>query len=249
MRTPTIVRSLRSHLSGSPVTFTLCSQMNDVLLTALVSFASAGFGALAAFQLQNAKATREELDRRRMAVNRALFDLSQIWSTQYQYWKEAILPEKDSKAPWLHIQGNVSTQFQETRFNIDGLFFLADTDHAQYLPRLYTEQLRFQILIGMIEERSKLVLNVLHPKMEALGIGLGKTFDMAALERALGPDLTNKLKSLTVAIIEHTAENIESAEQLNMEFRPKMVDFFKQPRVFGLFGKKQLKVLEITYDK
>jgi len=223
--------------------------MSDVLLTALVSFASAGFGALAAFRLQDAKTKREELDRRRMAVNRALFDLSQIWNTQYQYWKEAILPEKDSKAPWLHIQGNVSTQFQETRFNVDGLFFLADTDHAQYLMRLYTEELRFRILIGMIEERSSLVLNVLHPKMEALGIGKGTTFDLAALERALGPDLTNKLKSLTGAIIEHTRENIQSTEELNMEFRPKMVEFFQQPRFFGLFGKKQLKVLEVTYDK
>lgn len=223
--------------------------MSNVLLTALVSFASAGFGALAAFGLQDAKVKRQELDRRRMAVNRALFDLSQLWNTQYQYWKEAILPEKDSAAPWLHIQGNVETQFQDTKFNIDELFFLADTDHAQYVARLYTEELRYRILTGMIRERSNLVLNVLHPKIEALGIREGTKFDLKSLEEALGPDLTNKLKTLTDAIISHTSENIESTEALNNEFRPKMVDFFKQPRFFGLFGKKQLKVLEIRYDK
>jgi hypothetical protein len=137
--------------------------MSNTLLTALATFAAAGFGSLAAFQLQDAKDKRKEIDRERKAVNRALFDLSQIWKTQYQYWKEAILPAKSSPSPWLDIQANVSTQFQETAFNMDEIFFLSDTDHAQFLMKLYIEELRFRILKDMIQERSNLVFNQLFP--------------------------------------------------------------------------------------
>ena len=220
--------------------------MSNLLLTALVSFASAGFGALAAFKLQDSKDKRHEFDRQRKAVNRALFDLSQIWNTQNQYWKEAILPEKDSQAPWLHIQGNVSAQFQETAFNVDELFFLSDTDHAQFLMRLYIEELRFRILKDMIQERSNIVLNQLHPKIEALGIREHTKFNIAELEEALGPDLTNKLKSLTKAIIEHVEENIKSTEELNTDFYSKIVEHFQQR---SLFADKKFKVLEVKYDK
>jgi hypothetical protein len=115
--------------------------------------------------------------------------------------------------------------------------------------KFYIEELRFRILKDMIQERSNLVLNQLHPKLEAFGIRAGAKFNVADLEEELGPDLTNKLKTLTTAIIEHVEENIQSTEALNVEFRPKMIEHFKQKRFIGLFGQKQLKVLEVKYDK
>lgn len=223
--------------------------MSDVLINSISTLAAAFIGALAAFGLQNQKAKRQEFNRRRIAVNRAIFELLQLWNIQRQYFKEAILPEKDSQAPWLHIQANVNAQFHDTAFDVDELFFLSDTEHAQFLLRLKIEELRYRVLKSLIEERSNLVLNRLQPKMESLGIKEGTQFKISDLEDALGPDLTNKLKSLTNAIIKHTEENIKSTRELGDEFNLAMKETFQKKRLFGLLSNKKHKILEVKYEE
>jgi hypothetical protein len=54
----------------------------------------------------------------------------------------------------------------------------------------------------MIQERSDIVFDQIYPKIEALGIRESVKFNISDLEKDLVPDLTNKLKTLTTAIIE-----------------------------------------------
>ena len=208
--------------------------MYDVLINALATLFAAFLGALAAFLLQDWRNKRVEEARKRSAVNRAIFDLSMLWNALEQYRKEIIEPVRKSNAPWLNMQANVSTQFQNASFNFDELFFLVDAEKAELLQKLFLEESRYRITIDLIEERSKIVLNWLQPKMEALDCTRDTKLNLQELESKLGPDLTFKLKSLTGAIIQFVDENLASMYALNSEFTAAMETLFE--------GKKVLKV-------
>lgn len=220
--------------------------MNATLITAVASFAAAGFGSYFAFLLQNRKEQLGEFNKQRKAVNRAIFNLSHLWNSQNQYYNEVILPDKESPAPWLRMQANISTQFLDLSFDIDGLFFLADTEHAQFLSRFYLEEQRFEIVKDLIQERSGVVLNQLYPKMEKLGVRAGEKFELQTVERELGPDLVGKLKTLTNAIITNIEENIESTKCLNQDFHEVMSGFFKRRTLFVF--KRRYRILKLIYD-
>lgn len=208
--------------------------MCDVLINALTTLFAAFLGALAAFLLQDWRNKRVEEARKRSAVNRAIFDLSMLWNALEQYRKEIIEPVRKSNAPWLNMQANVSTQFQNASFNFDELFFLVDAEKAEFLQKLFLEESRYRITIDLIEERSKIVLNWLQPKMESLGFTKDDKLNLQELEAKLGLDLTFKLKSLTSAIIQFVDENLASMHALNSEFTAAMEILFE--------GKKVLKV-------
>ena len=212
--------------------------MSPILINALSTLSAAFLGALAAFLLQDWRNKRKEEDKKRIAVNRAIFDLSELWNALEQYRKEIIEPIRNTNAPWLNMQANISTQFLSISFNIDELFFLADTENAQLLQKLYMEEHRYCITIDLIEERSNLVLNRLQPKMESLGYTKDGEVKLGELEKQLGPDLTYKIKSLTDAIIKFVDENVASMENLNTEFTSEMKKLFKDK-----------KILEVQYVK
>jgi len=208
--------------------------MCDVLINSLATLFAAFLGALAAFLLQDWRNKRREEARKRSAVNRAIFDLSILWNDLDQYRKEIIEPVRTSIAPWFNMQANVSTQFHNVAFNFDELFFLVDAEKADLLQKLFLEESRYRITLDIIEERSKIVLNWLQPKMESLGYTKDGKLDLKELESKLGPDLTCKLKSLTDATIQFVDENLISMNVLNSEFTAEMESLFE--------GKKVLKV-------
>jgi len=208
--------------------------MCGVLINSLSTLFAAFLGALAAFLLQDWRNKRREDARKRSAVNRAIFDLSMLWNDLEQYRKEIIEPVRTSSAPWLNMQANVSTQFHNLSFNFDELFFLVDAEKADLLQKLFLEESRYRITLDIIEERSKIVLSWLQPKMESLGYTKDGKIDIKELESKLGPDLTYKLKSLTDAIIQFIDENLTSMYALNSEFTAEMEALFE--------GKKVLKV-------
>ena len=150
-------------------------------------------------------------------------------------------------ALWLGIQANISTQFLNISFDIDGLFFLADTDHAQFLSRFYLEEQRFEVVKDLIQERSSVVLNLLYPKMEHLGVRAGKAFELQTVERELGPGFVGKLKTLTEEIVTNIEQNIESTKCLNQEFHEAMAGFFKKRTLF--FFKRKYRILKLIYDE
>lgn len=205
--------------------------MCAVLINALTILIAAFLGALAAFLLQDSKNKRQEENNKRIAVNRAIFDLSMLWNALEQFRKEIIEPVRNTNAPWLDMQANISTQFQFISFNIDELFFLADTDDAQFLQRLYLEEMRYRIAIDLIKERSNIVLNRLQPKMEVLGHTEDGTIKLEELEKQLGPEIIFKLKSLTEAIIKFVDEDLTSMEKLNTEFTSAMEKLFKDKKI------------------
>ena len=205
--------------------------MCDVLINSLATLFAAFLGALAAFLLQDWRNKRGEEARKRSAVNRAIFDLSMLWNDLEQYRKEIIEPIRKTNAPWLNMQANVSTQFHNVSFNFDELFFLVDAEKADLLQKLFLEESRYRITIDLIEERSKIVLNWLHPKMESLGFTKDSKLNLQELESKLGPDLTFKLKSLTDATIQFVDENLTSMHALNSEFTAEMETLFESKKV------------------
>ena len=208
--------------------------MPDVLINAAATLFAAFLGAFAAFLLQDWRNKRVEDARKRSAVNRAIFNLSILWNDLEQYRIGIIEPARKLKAPWLNMQANISAQFQNSPFNFDELFFLADTKKAEFLQTLFLEESRYRTTVHLIEERSKIVLNWLQPKMETLGFTKDGTLNLQELESKLGPDLTVKLKSLTDAIIRFVDDNLSSMHALNSEFTAEMETLFK--------GKKILKI-------
>lgn len=210
----------------------------DTVIQALSTLVAAFLGAYAAFELQDRKNEREIERRNRSAINRAIFDLSQLWNATVQYQREIIEPIRSTPAPWLNLRATISHQFVSVAFNTESLLFLVDTAHANLLPRLLTEEQRFRVVLGLIEERSRLVLERLQPTMEKLGYKPFQDVNVRVLEDELGPDLTHKLKSLSNAIVQFVDENVQSISKLNDELTSTMQTFF---------GKKH-KILRVVYE-
>ena len=160
------------------------------IATLLAAFAGAWF----AFLLQDKKHKREERKKQRAAVSKAIFTISRLWNMLVQYQREIVEPIRQVATPWLHMQATIEHQFQNESFDADDLLFLLDTDHANFLSQLLLEESRCSIVLGLIAERSNLVLERLHPMMEKLGYDRGDEVRLKELEDQLGPDLTNKLK-------------------------------------------------------
>ncbi len=172
------------------------------------------------------------------AVNEAIQTISSVWNSLSLYRKETIDPALSSKDPWLDMQAQVDSQFETINFPEEKLMFLLRTEYADLFAEYLAEERRYLALMGLIRERSKLVLETLRPKMEKLGYKPGKSFDINKVEQDLGQSLTTKLKELTDGIAKHTNESIESLENFYHRFRKDMTEH--------LDGEK---ILEVEFEK
>lgn len=184
------------------------------LLTSIVTLMAVYAGASYAFKLQNDKTEREEEKKQVASSNRAIYTIFEMWNVQKQYQKEIIDPCKMEYGIWISLMPTISGLHELIKFNTENLEFLLHSGKPEVYSNLLLEEKRYRIAISTIEERSKLVLNDLFPKMESLGYKKDEPIDVTILEPQLGPDLTTKLKDLTTSIITIIDENILSLESI-----------------------------------
>lgn len=188
-------------------------------IAALASLFASFAGAWAAFAFERMRRTQEEDEKRIGAANRAIYTVYQYWNTLEQYRKEALEPNRDRADVWLNLPAHVASPVVTERFNATDLQFLLQHEQATTYVKLMLEEQRFLLAINLIQERSRLVLNEVFPRMAQANIGVGQALPANQLERILGLDVTHKLKEITEAIYKNVDEDLLSLVMAHDELR------------------------------
>jgi hypothetical protein len=88
------------------------------------------------------------------------------------------------------------------RLDLDSLSFLLETDVSELLFHLMIEQERFETATRAINQRSRLHLEVVQPRLAGAGIVGGVDYSPRQISRALGHALAMRMKRATDDAIE-----------------------------------------------
>ena len=204
------------------------------LVAALAALVASFAGAWAAFVLENRRRMREESRRQIGAANRALHTLFQYWNTLEQYRKEVIEPFRGKRDAWLNLAANPVSPTAVHPFKADDLQFLLQFGKPQVFADLMLEEQRFDLVVGLIRERSNLVLQEVFPRMAQAGFGVGKQASEADVERALGVDVIHQLKTLTDAIVRNVDEDLPSLRVAHDSLRTAMSELHPKQKTIAV---------------
>ena len=198
-----------------------------ILATLVAAFA----GAWGAFLLESQRREREARDRNVGAGSRAIYTIFNLWNTLEQYRKEVLEPYRGRPDAWLNLAANPAIAIGEHRFQAGDLQFLLQSKHAQTYAALFLEEQRFALAVQLIRVRSELVLQDVFPKMAAAGFAVGKNASQEDVEKALGVDLTHKLKEITSAIFKNVDEDLASLVGQHDELRAAIKQLYPKQNV------------------
>lgn len=192
------------------------------LIAAFAALIASFAGAWAAFALENCRRSREERQRQLGSANRALYTLFQYWNTLEQYRKEVIEAYRGRRDAWLNLAANPVSPIALHSFKADDLQFLLQAGKPEVFAEIMLEEQRFNLAVGLIRERSDIVLQRVFPRMAQAGFGVGKPATEAEVEAAIGIDITHKLKMLTEAIVRNVDEDLASLRSAHDSLRKAM---------------------------
>lgn len=97
-----------------------------------------------------------------------------------------------------------------------------ETDDRELLFNLLIEQQRFDSAIQIMNERSRLHLEVLQPRLAAAGIREGEDYSREAVVSAIGSELVVRLERATADAVEQVDKTILTCPKLVAEFHRAM---------------------------
>jgi len=204
-----------------------------ILATLVASFA----GAWGAFLLESQSRKREERDRNVGAGSRAIYTIFNLWNTLEQFRKEVLEPYRGKPDAWLNLPAHPAVSVGDHRFEAGDLQFLLQSSHAQIYAALFLEEQRYRLAIGLIRERSQLVLNEVFPRMASAGFPVGRSAAQDEVERVLGIDVVHKLKTITAALYTNVNEDLLSLKARHDEMRTAMKQLYPKQKILQvIFG-------------
>ena len=175
--------------------------------TVAASFAGASF----AFAFAWYQTRRERITTEVAAGNRALFTLSCMWNVIKQRQKDFIEPARSKSDAWLnfHLGPPLIDNYS---FDMKGLSFLLETAGSTF-QRLFLEEERYRLLVHLVAEHRKLLLEGAWPRMEAAGVSLKDSRLESEMEKIIGVNIVVQLKSTVSAIITNFDEDEKSVKE------------------------------------
>lgn len=186
-----------------------------VLVTGIATIFAAKYGATLAFEL-SAKKERDEIKNiNRADGNIAVFILGRMITELDAYRKDCIEPNRAYEFAFLAIRPTLT--IEKLKLNIEGLYFLLETDEANLLGELALTEQWYRITIDAINERSRIHREEAQPRLEKGGFIQGQTPTIKA-PPLLGERLCFILKDATDTMIKGVDDTIDRlklyAEQL-----------------------------------
>jgi hypothetical protein len=147
-----------------------------------------------------------------------------MWNILFTFQKEIINPFRGKSDFWLNMNASPSmlSSYGLTSFKADELVFLLQTEHVNTFSTLLLEEQSFNMVIDLIEDHSKIVLEHVFPKLGSAYVRVGDTRTEDELENILGIDKVHFLKEITQAIIKNVDEDIKSLKFAHDELRKVM---------------------------
>lgn len=179
-------------------------------------------GAWGAFLFESKRKAREDAEMQRTAANRALYTIYNMWNIMYQYHKEVASPYKGKSDSWLNMPANFAGHYGLISFDAVSLSFLLDGVHANIYSVVLLEEQRFGETVYLIEQRTNLLLNRVHPVFSAAKVQVESSLSEELAEKILGIDTVHQLRVWTPAIIDHVEKNIVSLRSAHDQLRQVM---------------------------
>ena len=184
------------------------------LLPHLVTLVAAFSGAWFAFLLNDRAKARQTVRDQVAAINRAQFALIRQFNTLKVVQAQAVEPIRQHPGYHIAMRALLPLRDDAPELDLGSLSFLLETEDRELLLELMIENQRFKTAVQAINERSRLHLDEVQPRLEPAGIREGGQYSESDCLKALGEPLYLTLKRATDAAIDHVDQSIVSCESL-----------------------------------
>ena len=191
------------------------------LLPLVTSISGAGF----AFLLNDRAKARQTVRDQVAAVNRAQFTLI-MELNQLMLIQKEIEPFRHHPHCCIAMRPLLPFRDEVLPLDVNSLSFLLETNERQLLFELLVEQQRFNLAMQAINERSRIHIDKIQPRLVAAG--MREKFEYLDSEwiEAMGEPLYLELKRMTDAAIEQVDLSVDSCQDLLIRFYNAMTKHF-----------------------
>ncbi len=219
----------------------------DIFLTsyipALATLLAAFFGAKYAFQFQNDKELKSEKTNNIIAANKAIFTMSRMANSLYVYQRDFINPLRNKEAAFLELRPTLDIEKELIKLDIEGLYFLLQTENRNLLSELIIEEERYRAAIDAINARSKTHLQEVQPVLEEAGFISNSTKMVThdEIEKILGNRIYTIIKQSTDDVIFHVDSTIESLKQVADKLKVGVKNVYPDEKIISFVLSEQPK--------
>lgn len=192
----------------------------DSLLSA---FLGTFVGAYIAFRLEYRSRISEQRRTRATEGNLALLTLFQMFNELRQFQKEVIATAPEPRGRWMRMKVTFPQSPAMLKFDAKQLAFLLESENTNLLPEVLLEERRFQLAIEMINRRSHLMLEKIHPILAKAGLQHGEAVEDSQIRHLIGPALAAEADQLTEGIVQNVNEDVQSLKKTFDELRLQLV--------------------------
>lgn len=206
-----------------------CSFM-QTLLTPLATLVAAFLGAYCAFSLNDNARARQTVRDQVAAVNRALFVLTRQFNLLRGIQNQVINPVREDDTRFIKMRPSLPLSIGFPKLDMDSLSFLLETEYHNLLLELLIEQERFESALQAMNERSRLHLEILQPRMAAGGIMEGVDYSFGKAVEVLGHPFVLHMQRATDQAIKLVDDAVDSNLTFAKRFHREMKALFPEPK-------------------
>lgn len=196
--------------------------LGDLIIAHFAGFLSALLGtfvgAYTAFHFERREKQREVEEKNVGAINRGLYTIYRMWNLLRQYQRDHLEEVRDQPDRWLNLTSHPLTAHAQIQFEAGELSFLL-TSAGNVFANIMLEEQRFKLAVGLIEQRTKLMLTEVFPRMERANVGVGQQLVRAEVERIIGIGRIHQLRQFTDQVFEFVDTDVASLEATFAELR------------------------------
>lgn len=203
-------------------------------ITGLVTLVAAFAGSWYAFRLSDNVRARETIATNVAAVNRAQFALIQQYNLLKVFQRKSIDPARTDEARYVNMRPTLPLRELPAPLDLNSLSFLLETDDREFVIHLLIEEQRFQTARQAINERSRLHIEEVQPRLAAGGIKEKSPFREDELTEALGEHLFLMLQRSTEEVVREVDLTLASTLDLSARFHAAMKQRFPKEKIIRL---------------
>ncbi len=205
-------------------------QISEFILSLIPVGLGTFAGAAAAYTLEKNERKKAVIRNRVSEGNMATLVLFQYWSDIRQFYKEHIKDLPNKETAWLDMRATFPRNASPLRVNASSLSFLFEGKDKNLLAEILLEETRYDMLIAMINRRSSVMLEKVHPAIESMA-SKGEDLNNKNIEEHLGPSTAALIKTLSNSIIGHTKENLNSLSSTREKLRVQLEEMFPNEEI------------------
>ncbi len=203
-------------------------------MPALVTLFAAYTGVRYAFDLQNKEKNQEDIRKNLLALNSAVVSLSQMHNQLSSYKRQIIDTHRERADRSITMRPTVLESQNHLRIDSTSLSYILDSTKAQALPIAMNAESSFFRTIATINERSRIMLDEVHPCLNGAGVREGTAMRLQEVEEILTHGVFVKCGRITDSTIEMVEDSLPALKNAADELAAATKELYpdQSPRSF-----------------